>query len=249
MVHNVETLANIALVARYGAGWFRDAGTSDAPGTMLLTASGRWADRVIIEAPLGTTLGDVLALPREHAGTYSGVLLGGYGGGWLPPEAALELRLTEGNARQRGTSLGAGIVVLIGATQCPVAETARILYYLESQGAGQCGPCVHGLVELAQHCDQLATAGQPPAGIMEVLLDTCALVEGRGACRHPDGAARLVKSMITAFPGHIDQHLRWGPCSGISVATTLPGLEGIALGHGDRALRRRAGSGVRRGDR
>lgn len=38
------------------------------------------------------------------------------------------------------------------------------------------------------------------------------LLTGRGACRHPDGAARLVVDALTAFADDVDHHLHRGPC-------------------------------------
>ena len=48
------------------------------------------------------------------------------------------------------------------------------------------------------------------------------LVEGRGACRHPDGAAQLARSLLRAFPEHTRQHERRGSCGGVRRPALLP---------------------------
>src|SRR5205814_451435 len=40
LLQNVETLAHVALIARFGAPWFREVGTPDDPGSILITMSG-----------------------------------------------------------------------------------------------------------------------------------------------------------------------------------------------------------------
>lgn len=82
LVQNVETLAHVAMISRYGGRWFRSIGTPESPGTMLLTISGRWAEPVVVEAPLGVSFRDLLNLTSVEG--YWAALLGGYGGGWVP---------------------------------------------------------------------------------------------------------------------------------------------------------------------
>ena len=140
LVQNVESLAHVALIARFGAQWFRSIGTPDSPGTSLFTVTGRWAEPRIVEVPLGVPMGQFLGLGAGDAQGVQGVLLGGYGGGWLPTAQALAMPMTEEEARRHGSSLGAGVLALLPADVCPLAEVSRVARYMDGQKAGQCGP-------------------------------------------------------------------------------------------------------------
>jgi NADH:ubiquinone oxidoreductase subunit F (NADH-binding) len=212
LVQNVESLAHASLIARFGAEWFRSVGTQGSPGSTLLTVSGRWPEPRIVEAPLGQPLGEILGLAPGVERTVQGVLLGGYGGGWLTPSEALAMPLTEEAARHRGSSIGAGVVVLLPGDVCPLLEVSRVVRYLEGQGAGQCGPCVHGLDALAGVMESLAVQPRTLRNGLSDIPTLCALVDGRGACAHPDGVARFVRTALRVFEGHADLHLQRGPC-------------------------------------
>jgi NADH:ubiquinone oxidoreductase subunit F (NADH-binding) len=219
LVQNVESLADVALIARYGPRWFRDVGTRGSPGTALITVTGMWESPRIVEVPLGTTLGGALGIPPERAVRFQAVLLGGYGGGWLPTPTALSLPFTEEAARGAGASIGAGVVVLLPTGVCPLVEVARVARYMEGEGAGQCGPCVNGLDVLATQLELLAHRPHSLHGGTSAFPTLCGLVEGRGACHHPDGVARFVRSALSVFGDHAALHLQRGPCQ-----TTRPFL-------------------------
>lgn len=229
LVQNAETLAHVALVARFGPQWFRELGTEGSPGTMLLTVTGRWSEPTVVEAALGTPLRTVLDLGDRDAENVQGVLLGGYGGAWIRPGEALGMPLTEEAARESQATLGPGVVVVLPRGVCALQEVSRVVRYMAGQSAGQCGPCVNGLGELSLALDTLASGParrerrphrQPPRA--ETLLQLCDLVEGRGACRHPDGVASFVRSALRVFGDEIAAHRRGGSCVADRGASILP---------------------------
>jgi NADH:ubiquinone oxidoreductase subunit F (NADH-binding) len=220
LVQNVETLAHVALIARFGAAWFRQLGTDRDPGTMLLTVD-RGDGPVIVEGILGASLSATVGLTQQDLGSSRGVLLGGYGGGWISPEVFARLTLTEKAVRAADTTLGAGVVVLLPGHVCPLAELADVTRYMEGQGAGQCGPCVHGLTDLADAVERLAY-GDPDRMSTDRVLEICNLVEGRGACRHPDGVARFVRTGLRTFAEEVAAHRGRGACRGTRTARVLP---------------------------
>ncbi len=226
LVQNVETLAHVALIARFGATWFRHVGTADTPGTMLLTINGPDGP-LITEAVLGSSLLTATGLRPEAVARAQGVLLGGYGGGWVTPAAFSELTVSEKAARRAGATLGAGVVALLPPDICPLAEMADVVRYMEGQGAGQCGPCVHGLADLADAMERLAYGGASGPRV-ERLLEICGLVEGRGACRHPDGVARFVRTGLHVFSDEVASHQRRGSCAKSHAARVLPVANGTA---------------------
>ena len=219
LVQNVETLAHAGLIARFGPQWFRSVGTPESAGTALVTVTGRWDAARIVEVPLGTSLGNALGIDAEASRGIQGVLLGGYGGGWIPTATAMTMPFTEEAARSHGSSIGAGVVVLLPTGVCPLAEAARVVRYMEGEGAGQCGPCVNGLDVLATSMEHLAYRPRSLRGGVAALPTLCGLVEGRGACRHPDGVARFVRTTVSVFGDHAGLHLSRGACQ-----TTRPFL-------------------------
>jgi NADH:ubiquinone oxidoreductase subunit F (NADH-binding) len=203
LVQNAETLAHLALVARFGATWFRSLGTTAEPGTALVSLSGAVARPGVYEVELGTRASELVAEAGGATEAVSAFLVGGYFGGWTR-DASHPLTTKAG--------LGAGVVVAFPASACGVRESARIARYLAGESAGQCGPCVHGLEALAAGLEQIAN-GQAHDH-RDRLARWTQQVTARGACRHPDGAARFVSSALDVFSDELTLHLRKGRCSG-----------------------------------
>src|SRR5580658_7436784 len=194
LVQNVETLAHIALIARYGPRWFRAAGTSAEPGSMLTTVyspDGRWR---VVEAEIGTPLATA---PAPDAPTLDNATL-----------------------RKHGAAVGAGVLAALPSDRCGLAEVARVVGYLAAESAGQCGPCLNGLPRIAAALAELA-GPRPRRPVRADIERWAGLVEGRGACHHPDGTARFVRSALTVFAPELSRHEK-GHCSATNRRPFLP---------------------------
>jgi NADH:ubiquinone oxidoreductase subunit F (NADH-binding) len=215
LVQNVETLAHLALIARYGPGWFRALGTADEPGTVLCTLRQADGSASVAEAAIGTPVADLLDLRAVSA-----VLVGGYHGAWITAAQAAALPLSNAALRPAGAFTGAGVLAALPADRCGLVESARVIRYLALESAGQCGPCRSGLPPIAAAMAELANGRQDP----QVLTDLnrwAGLVEGRGACHHPDGTVRFLRSTLAVFAAEVRQHQQ-GRCTAPSDRPFLP---------------------------
>ncbi|MGW2371021.1 NADH-ubiquinone oxidoreductase-F iron-sulfur binding region domain-containing protein [Kitasatospora sp. NPDC001683] len=217
LVQNVETLAHLALIARHGADWFRQAGTTASPGTTLVTVAGAVHRPGVLETEPGALVGTLLQQAGGPDQPPQAVLLGGFAGTWLSLPHALGLPFSREGLTPHATP-GAGVIAALPHDACPLAETARILAYLGANAAQQCGPCLFGLPAVADDYTALAHGHATP-DLLDRLRHRIGLLPGRGACRHPDGAARLAASALTTFTDDVDHHLSHGHCHR---PTTLP---------------------------
>jgi len=202
LLSNAETFAQVAALLALGPAAYAELGIPGEPGTTLLTVAGDGPHGAVLEVPYGVPLARVL----EYCGydPASAVLLGGYHGTWLPAGGAARLPVSRRGLAAAGLTLGAGVVLPLDPHTCPVSVTAGVAAYLAVMSAGRCGPCRHGLPALAEAVTGLAD-GDGPAATRRV-RELAGLVRGRGACAHPDGTVRLVRSMLDAFPSEVGAH-------------------------------------------
>ncbi len=209
LVHNAETLAHVAMIARTGPDAFRAHGLVEDPGTSLITISGAVEHPGVVEVDRGTPLLD-LANRATPIGVPQALLVGGYGGSWVDP-AHFSTPYASLSLRAIGATAGVGIVIVLGQDACGLMESARIAHYMASQSVGQCGPCVYGLPAIADDLTRLAR-GHVDHELTARLDRRLKEVDGRGACRHPDGAVNLVRSALNVFADDVRTHAHGAPC-------------------------------------
>jgi NADH:ubiquinone oxidoreductase subunit F (NADH-binding) len=222
LIQNPETLAQVALVARFGEHWYRELGTSADPGSVLVTIAGAVRAPGVFEMAFGTPMTDLLEAAGGPTEELRALLVGGYFGTWVGAGEAMRLRLAREELRSVGCSLGSGVLIALGQSQCGLHESARVIDYMADQSAGQCGPCTYGLRAVADAVSGLAEGSyRSLREERDQLGRWISEIRGRGACHHPDGAVRFVASVLSVFAPEIEAHRR-GPCRARAVGLPLP---------------------------
>lgn len=220
LVQNVETLAHLAQIAAFGGDWFREVGADDEPGSRLVTVSGAVARPGVYEVAGGTPIASVLGAAGGKVDDVDAVLVGGYFGAWIDVAHAVDVRLSDPDLAAHGTAFGAGVLWFLPRDACGLLETQRVAAWFAGQTANQCGPCVFGLAAIADGLGTLVRGGgRDTAARLRRWSDD---VEGRGACRLPDGAVRFVRSGLKVFATDIERHRIHGRCDADPAQALLP---------------------------
>ena len=210
LVQNVETLAHVALIARYGADWFRQLGTRDEPGSALVTVGGsvahpaysRWrsarrsarrswrpADRRASCPPCSSAATTARGCTPPPRGTCRSRTLrctrsvARSAAGWCTrsrPRAVASPRPRRSPATSPRRAPGSAVPASTGWPRWPTPWTA--------------------------------SRGVPDRQTLGRLEELCDLVVGRGACHYPDGVVGFVRSARTVFAAEITRHRRDGGC-------------------------------------
>jgi NADH:ubiquinone oxidoreductase subunit F (NADH-binding) len=141
------------------------------------------------------------------AGPSQALVIGGFHGNWLPDDPTLVL--SRAGLAAAGGTLGAGAIMFVGSDSCGLAELARVSRWLADESAKQCGPCAFGLPALADDVDSIARGSRSSAAAAQ---RHASLLVGRGACAHPDGAVRFVRSGLAALADEVASHAAYGGC-------------------------------------
>lgn len=222
VVHNPETLAHLALLVRFGANWWAEAGTEISPGSRLVTVHAGDRAATLLEVVEPVTVGTLIesggparatdpfasrrAVPRA-------VLVGGYAGRFIDGAVGVGLPFTPEGLSVAGASPGCGLVAPLPERTCGVAAAAHLARWLAGESAGQCGPCLYGLADVAEALASLVagTSSRREVRRLRRLLDD---IGGKGACHHPDGVVAMVRSALDVFGEELNAHARRRECPG-----------------------------------
>jgi NADH-quinone oxidoreductase subunit F len=225
VVNNVESIATVPYILNYGAAEFARFGTEKSKGFGLFSLSGHVTTPGQYEAPLGTTLRELLDLA-------GGIRAGHQLKFWTPGGSStplftdehLDVPLDYESVAAAGSMLGTRSIQLFDETTCVVRVALRWIQFYEHESCGKCTPCREGSYWVVQLLERLEH-GDGTEADLDKLLDICDNITGRAFCALGDSIQAPVASSIKYFREEYLEHQRQGGCPFDPAASTLFALE------------------------
>jgi NADH:ubiquinone oxidoreductase subunit F (NADH-binding)/NAD-dependent dihydropyrimidine dehydrogenase PreA subunit len=220
-LNNVETLANVPLIIRRGAEWFRSMGTGDvsesawngSTGTKVFSLSGTVNNTGLIEVPMGIKLREIVyeiggGIPNKHE--FKAVQTGGPSGGFLP-EGCLDLPVDFDSLSEAGTMMGSGGMVVADDHTCMVESARYFIDFLTEESCGKCAPCREGLRTSMSVLDRIVD-GKGEPGDVATLEEIAAVMQDCCLCALGTSAPNPVLSTIRYFRDEYEAHIAQKKC-------------------------------------
>jgi len=221
IVNNVETLACVPAIFRYGAEWFARLGTPRQGGTRLFSLSGHVERPGLYEAPVGVSLKELI---YDRAGGVRGgralkaVIPGGLSAKILRSEE-IQVSMDFDSLQAAGTMAGSAGIVVMDETTCMVEALRASSHFFAHESCGQCSPCREGTGWILAILDRIIE-GKGRMEDLDTLISIARNMEGKTICVFADAAAWPVQSYIQKFRSEFEYHVQTGRCDLTSHAHT-----------------------------
>jgi NADH-quinone oxidoreductase subunit F len=187
-------------------------GPAGSPGPNMYSLSGRVKNPGQYEAPMGTTLRELL----EMAGGMSRdkeLKFWTPGGSSTPlfTSEHLETPLDFDAAVAAGSMNGTSAIMIFDEDDCVVRAVQKWSQFYKHESCGKCTPCREGTYWYVGIYERLEN-GQGTREDLETLLDLSDNILGRSFCALGDGATSPVSSSIKYFQDEYEAHASGGGC-------------------------------------
>ena len=209
-VNNVETYANIPLILTKGADWFASLGTKNATGTKIFALTGKTSHPCLVEAPIGSTVADLMKMADGEGQGVEGELkafqIGGPNGGIFPGRFQTT-PIDFDSLANIGWKMDSGYVVLMDEKICIVEMVRYSLTQLVSEACDQCHPCGKAFKNLLAILNRLVK-GLGEAGDLETLEIFANRIQSQGRCEFGRAAVTPVLTSLRYFRSEYESHLK-----------------------------------------
>ncbi|MCH8557268.1 MAG: NADH-quinone oxidoreductase subunit NuoF [Balneolia bacterium] len=200
-INNIETLANVPLVIKNGADWYKSIGAENHPGPVLYGISGHINKPGVYEYPTGMSIHDLIY--EVCGGMRGGKKIKAVipGGSSTPPLRGDQLEgvcMDADSLRTAGSMMGTAGMIIMDEDTDIVDVVWRISHFYHHESCGQCTPCRDGTGFLEKTLIKIKD-GHGEMRDLDLLLDLCTQMEGRTICALADAAAWPVRYAVTRF--------------------------------------------------
>ena len=211
-VNNVETYANVPLVLRHGAAWYREAGVEADAGTKMFSISGHLQRAGVLEVGFGLPLSALLL--EAGGGTpggrpVKGVQPGGPLGGVLHADD-IGLPLERAPFTERSLLLGSGGLILFDDRTCVLDLALYFSEFCEDESCGRCTTCFGGGQRLVELLARIAHGGGRVEDMERIALLDRTMQNAN--CLHGQFTPYAVRSVLRFFREEMDTHIRERRC-------------------------------------
>lgn len=210
IVNNVETLAAVPWIMRFGAQAYKRFGTEKSPGTKLFSVSGDVNRPGVYEIPLGTPLTEVIEKHCEgvrEGNKLKAVIPGGSSAPILTDKQVQEAKMDYESIASFGSMLGSGAIIVLDETRNMGDVLKWTLEFYHHESCGQCTPCREGTGWL-EKIFKRSENGHGKASDIDLLDQVAANMRGRTICALADAAAMPTQGMIKAYRQELEQHIK-----------------------------------------
>ncbi|WP_416548235.1 NADH-quinone oxidoreductase subunit NuoF [Limnohabitans sp. DCL3] len=200
-INNTETFAAVPWIIRNGGQAYLECGKPNNGGTKIFSVSGDVERPGNYEVPMGTPFAKLLELAGGVRGgrQLKAVIPGGSSSPVIPADLMMKLTMDyDSIAKEGGSMLGSGAVIVMDETRCMVKALARLSYFYSHESCGQCTPCREGTGWLWRMVDRIEH-GQGRASDIDMLDSVAGNIMGRTICALGDAAAMPVRGMLKHF--------------------------------------------------
>jgi NADH-quinone oxidoreductase subunit F len=199
LVNNVETLAAVPRIVERGAAWWK------ANNPKLYSIAGDVARPGNYEAPLGTTVRDLVEAAGGATGDLSFFTMGGLSGGLLSAKE-IDLPLDFQAPKAHGAMLGSGGILVGDGRRCPVDVTRAASDFFRHESCGKCFPCRIGTERVSARFAALA-AGRATRRDLDEVREIGVVMAKTSACGLGVAAPAIVQGLFQRFPEVVEAHL------------------------------------------
>lgn len=209
VINNVETWTNIPLIIEHGADWFSSIGTEKSKGTKIFSLTGKVKNIGLIEAPIGTTLKEIIydiggGIPNGKQ--FKAIQIGGPSGGCIPADY-LDTPIDYETLTSLGSMMGSGGMIVVDEDTCMVDLAKFFLQFTCDESCGKCTPCRIGNKRLLEILTRI-TNGDATMEDLDELETLSNHIKSTSLCGLGQSSPNPVLSTLRYFKDEYIAHIK-----------------------------------------